>query len=667
MFIVLAASCGRDNVVVSGEASLTVSEDMAYSLSFGDIRDIIFRDRLVTDNGDFGSFVPRRLSRESVSRGKIVRMEGVSSKKLTGGGTLLKIQEIECRDSLPELFIFRTSYVNNSSETIEILAWENASHGIESDELWSFQPSSTAERSDWCLPVPCGFYRRNYLGMNNTDYGGGIPMTYLWNRDFGVAAGLDENALRLVSMPVERPSGSDVTTSSVRFDFPERVAFAPGDTLRTYSTYVSVHRGDFFNALRRYSEMMVSEGFSFAPSEPEAYEPVWCAWGYERTFTPEQVIATLPKVKELGFKWVDVDDGYQIAEGDWNVRKGFSGGEGAMRRISDAVHSFGLKAKLWYAPLAADPGTEVLRSHPQTLLRTFEGAPEYITWWDSWYLSPVNPYTRSYTDGVVDMFIRDWNFDGLKLDGQHLNCCMPDYNPYSGLNEPEEAVERMPEFFGNIYERIRSMKPEAVIQLCPCGCAINFYHLRHFNQAVASDPTSSAQVRMKAKAYRALNNDLAYYADHVELTDGGLDFASQFGVGGVPGSKFTWPAANPDVAGDGYLLTPEKEALLKKWIGLYNSMMLSRGLYLNLYDMAFDKPEAHVIAKDGKLYYAFYADRWNGAPIELRGLEPGKKYKVREYASDAGDNSFIVDSSDPQVHPEFTGSWLIEAVPCDEP
>ena len=499
--------------------------------------------------------------------------------------------------------------------------------------------------------------------MNSTDYGGGIPMTYLWTRDFGVATGLDEKVLRPVSMPVERPSGSDVTTSSVRYDFPERVSFAPGDTIRTYSTYISVHHGDFFNALRRYSEMMVSEGFSFASSEPEAYEPVWCAWGYERTFTPEQVIATLPKVKELGFKWVDVDDGYQRAEGDWNVRQGF-GGADAMRRISDVVHSFGLKAKLWYAPLAADPGTEVLRNHPQTLLRTSEGAPEYITWWDSWYLSPINPYTKSYTEGVLGMFIRDWNFDGLKLDGQHLNCCMPDYNPYSGLDDPEEAVARMPEFFGNIYERVRSMKPGAVIQLCPCGCAINFYHLRHFNQAVASDPTSSAQVRMKAKAYRALNNDLAFYADHVELTDGGLDFASQFGVGGVPGSKFTWPAANPDVAGDGYLLTPEKEALLKKWIGLYNSLMLSKGLYLNLYDMAFDKPEAHVIAKDRKLYYAFYADRWDGAPVELRGLEPGRKYKVREYASDAGE-TFIVDSSDPLVYPKFTGSWLIEASPCD--
>ena len=56
------------------------------------------------------------------------------------------------------------------------------------------------------------------------------------------------------------------------------------------------------------------------------------------------------------------------------------------------------------------------------------------------------------------------------------------------------------------------------------------------------------------------------------------------GIGGVIGSKFTWPKKNPNVKGDGYLLTPEKEALLKKWVGIYNDKKLSTGEYMNLYD-----------------------------------------------------------------------------------
>ena len=41
-----------------------------------------------------------------------------------------------------------------------------------------------------------------------------------------------------------------------------------------------------------------------APQPPaESYEPIWCAWGYEREFSLERVRGTLPKVRELGLDW----------------------------------------------------------------------------------------------------------------------------------------------------------------------------------------------------------------------------------------------------------------------------------------------------------------------------------------------------------------------------
>jgi alpha-galactosidase len=165
---------------------------------------------------------------------------------------------------------------------------------------------------------------------------------------------------------------------------------------------------------------------------------------------------------------------------------------------------------------------------------------------------------------------------------------------------------------------------------------------------------------MKRKAYAAMAPGLAYYADHVELSDGGLDFASQVGVGGVIGTKFTWPKANPDATENGgSLLTEEKENLLRKWVPIYSGKMLSTGEYLNLYDFAFDKPEAHVIRKDGAMYYSFYAESWNGEPIQLRGLEPGRSYTVTEYTADEP-VSYTVDGNNPVITPTFTGNYLIE-------
>ena len=220
--------------------------------------------------------------------------------------------------------------------------------------------------------------------MNNTDYGGGIPVLDLWQRDGGMAIGLFEPVLRMISMPVEWKRYDNKVTAYLHYNLPEPIELATGDTLHCFKAFRYTHKGDYFNALRAFSEyMQANEGVEMKPSEPEAFEPVWCAWGYGRPFKMNMVLGTLDKVAELGFKWVDVDDGYQIAEGDWNTNELFPGGDKDMRHITDEIHKRGLKAKLWWAPLAADPGTKILKEHPEIMLRTAEWAPEYITWWDS--------------------------------------------------------------------------------------------------------------------------------------------------------------------------------------------------------------------------------------------------------------------------------------------
>ncbi|MCD8135090.1 MAG: alpha-galactosidase [Parabacteroides gordonii] len=524
--------------------------------------------------------------------------------------------------------------------------------------VWSFQPTSTSRRMDWILEVKPGYYKKNFLGMNDSDYGGGIPMIDLWRRDGGIVTGLTEKTLKMISMPVQWLTHDNHASIALTYESKEgREILAAGDTLRTYNSFIGIHTGDFYEPLDRFSRYMETQGIVFPKPEPEAYEAVWCAWGYERTFTIEEIIGTLPKVKELGFKWVDVDDGFQIAEGDWETNSRFPGGDKDMRRITDAIHQYGMKAKLWWAPLAADPGTKVLQENPGIKLKTQWGSPQYITWWDSYYLSPINPITEKYTNNLLERFIVTWNFDGLKLDGQHMNCCLPDYNRTSKLEYPEQSSELMPTYFQNIYEKARTYKPNAVVQFCPCGCAINYFMIPFMNQAVSSDPTSSWQIRHKAKTYRAISDKLAYYADHVELSDNGDDFGTQIGIGGVIGSKFTYPKDNPNVR-KSYVLTPEKEKLYKKWVSIYNDKMISTGNYINLYDIAYDKPETHVINKDGKMYYAFYADQWNGEPIELRGLEK-RKYTVCEYTSDEK-KTYEIDGENPVITPYFTRNYLIE-------
>jgi alpha-galactosidase len=147
--------------------------------------------------------------------------------------------------------------------------------------------------------------------------------------------------------------------------------------------------------------------------------------------------------------------------------------------------------------------------------------------------------------------------------------------------------------------------------------------------SVASDPHGSWQVRTKGKTLKALHGDAtAYFGDHVELSDGRDDFASTVGIGGVPGTQFTWPvgsAQRPRLD-----LTPEHETLWAKWLGIYKDKMLSRGEYRgDLYDIGFDRPETHAILKGASMYYAFYAPNWDGK-VELRGLA-NRAYRVTDY------------------------------------
>jgi len=508
--------------------------------------------------------------------------------------------------------------------------------------------------------VQPGFYRENYMGMNASDYGGGTPVVDVWRRDGGLAIGHVDIFPRLVSLPVDYRDSTAVRMGIV-WKHPQQLA--PGDTLRTLPTFVAVHQGDCFTSLRTYRQLLEHRGLRFASPVPTAYEPIWCAWGYERDFTIEQVLKSLPKVKELGLEWVVIDDGWQTAEGDWylNPQK-FPRGDADMKRLVETIHHAGLKAKLWWTPLAADPGTDLLKNHPDLLLLNKDGSTRLITWWDSYYLCPAYSGTVEYTRQLVQKIIGEWDFDGLKIDGQHLNGVPPCYNPVHNHPYPEESVEKLPEFFKMIYETATALKPTAVVEICACGTAASVYNMAHMNQPVASDPLSSWQIRHRAKVYKALMGpDVAYYGDHVELSDGFDDFASTVGVGGVIGTKFTLPGFGSDTV----QLTAQREQLWQKWIHIYKQHLLPSGMYRGeLYDIGYDRPETHVIQKGDTLFYAFYATEYHGT-VEFRGLQSNKTYRVWDYVNQKPLG--IVKGTHPQLRLAFQHYLLMYVVPVGLP
>ncbi|HEV7611571.1 MAG TPA: glycoside hydrolase family 36 protein [Steroidobacteraceae bacterium] len=565
----------------------------------------------------------------------------------------------------PGFAVYRVSYRNASAAAVTLRGWTNgdflvrgarAGSSTVAPEFWCYSGASYEDRRDWVQPVKHGFAQDNFLGMEASDYGGGTPIIDVWRRDGGLAVGHVETTPKLVSLPVEGQHGNVRVAVCSR----EKLELRAGDSFQTPETFVAVHGGDHFAALSTYRRIISERGL--APAEPRAacYEPIWCAWGYERDCTTALIEGTLPKVKDLGLAWAVIDDGWQSSIGDWRPHpKKYPNGEDDLRGLVSNIRAAGLKPRLWYSPLSVAPGTDLLHDHADMLLLDKNGAVQNISWWNSFYLCPAYEKTVRHTEALVRKFIGEWGFAGLKIDGQHLNGVPPCFNPAHRHARPEDSVEGLQNFFRAIYRTAIEINPDAVLELCPCGTAYSAFNFAYMNQAPASDPESSWQVRHKGKTLKALMGPSAAYAgDHVELSDNHDDFASTVGVGGIISTKFTWPI-DPKPK-DSFLLAPEKEPTWRHWIALYREKMLPLGTYRGeLYDIGFDKPEAHAIEKSGRMYYAFFAERWNGE-VALRGLQPGA-YRVRDYFNDRDLGTVAAQHRLPVTFERFL---LLEAIPA---
>lgn len=582
-------------------------------------------------------------------------------------GGIEKTVELRFFARHPGLAVQQVRYRNTGDTLLAIAGWRSGAHALADAPggFWTFSGATHADRRDWVQPLGEGFDQRNTLAMDASDYGGGTPVADVWRRDAGLAVGHLEPVPRLLDLPVRRTGDG----AWIAVESPQATILAPDATLATDTTFVCAHAGDHYAALLLYRDYMAAAGIGAREVPASAFAPVWCAWGYERGFTREQVLGTLPKARELGFEWAVLDDGWQTNEGDWKLDPAkFPRGDADMRAFVAAVRAQGLRPRLWLAPLAADPGSDVLHDHPDMLLLDAEGGFQKVSWWNALTQCPAYRPTIDYYVALTKKIIGDWGFEGLKLDGQHLNAVAPCYNPAHKHARPEESCEQLPAFWAAIHAAAREANPEAVVELCPCGTAFAFHNLPSTDQYPSSDPLSSWQVRHKGKTVKALmGRGSSYAGDHVELSDGGDDFASAVGLGAVISTKFTWPRdtdhPTDTLPPGGFVLTPEKEALWKRWADLYREHMLPRGDYRGeLYDIGFDKPEAHAIAKDGAMYYAFYAKSWDG-PLQLRGLGRGR-YRVRDlfHGTDLG----TVDARANTLPLRFERFALLQAAPAGD-
>jgi alpha-galactosidase len=623
---------------------------------------------------------------------------GASGKRIEVTGksrsmaSLERTVALEVYDSFPNLVLSSTSYKNTGTSDVTLDRVVMQQHILNASlqdrtappyAMWSFHGSSEAWGKDDVMQIRAKFTRANPMQtmMHNDENqtGGGIPVVAFWTGSVGEAIGHAETVPLRLSLPVHTLPSGQVNTN-ITLD--ANATLQPGQVYTTPLTFVSVFHGDFYEPLSQYSKMLQVRGLSLAHPTDADYQANWCGWGYEMDFTPKQMLGTIPKLKELGLRWATLDAGWFKSRGDWEPRTD-TFPDDSLQKVVKAYHDAGIHITLWWIPLVAEDGhgkdilnhrpyqlSNVVKQHPDWLILDQKGNRARATA-DLGALCPAVPEVKHYYKQLTERFIRDWDFDGHKLDFSYtVPAC---YNPKHHHKSPNESIEAVGDVYKIILETTRALKPESVTQACPCGTPPSLAWMPYIDQAVTADPVGSRQVRLRTKMYKALlGPQAAVYGDHVELTevqlsntlhevDKGRDFASEIGVGAVLGTKFTWPGYGPKFKT--VELTSEKEAHWKKWIDIYNAKMLSSGKFLNLYTYGYDVPEAYAIEKDGQMYYAFYAPQkgkeWSGE-IELRGLKAGS-YQVVDYEN--GKPMGVIDGRNSKLTVSFREHLLLEVSP----
>ncbi len=391
-----------------------------------------------------------------------------------------------------------------------------------------------------------------------------------------------------------------------------------------------VHSGDHFVPLDSLSAHH-GGAWAQAPPVPESsYAPIWCAWGYERNFTPEQVYGTLDKAKAVGCEWAVLDDGWQKSVGDWVADTGkFPDGNAGIKAFASRIKSYGMRPKLWISPLSAAPASDLMREHRDMLLLDADGAAQNVTWWNSYYFVPGVPadhrlFQRGHPADHRRLGLR--GSEDRRAGPQRRRALLQSRAqpcPPGGIRREAAGFLEGDLRYGNRHQpgrQHRDLPVRRLLRLLQYSGDEQHPGVRPGIFLAGSPQRQDVQGDDESAA--------PFSGDHVELSDGGDDFASTYGIGGIPSTKFTWPKdtdkPTDELPPGGFVLTPEKEQLWSKWIALYRKNMLSKGQYRGeLYDIGFDKPEGHVVTADGKLHYAFYAKQWSG-PIELRGLGTGQ-------------------------------------------
>ena len=151
----------------------------------------------------------------------------------------------------------------------------------------------------------------------------------------------------------------------------------------------------------------------------------WCSWYcFGPRVTAKQVLDNLDFIAKYtpGLRYVQIDDGYQPAMGDWLETGAAFGGD--VQGVLKQIRERGFEPAIWVAPFVAEEKSHVFQQHPGWFVKDADGKPmrsDRVTFggWrrGPWYvLDGTHPEVQQHFEKFFRTMKREWGCTYFKLD-----------------------------------------------------------------------------------------------------------------------------------------------------------------------------------------------------------------------------------------------------------
>lgn len=139
----------------------------------------------------------------------------------------------------------------------------------------------------------------------------------------------------------------------------------------------------------------------------------WSDWySFYGAATEDDILGNAEVAAELGLEVLQVDDGWELAWGDWSAGEAFPSGTAALAAEIDAL---GLRPGLWMAPLLVDRASATYAAHPDWWVTDEAGVELEDMACDCATLDVTDPEAAAWMQArIAEKVAEGWTY--LKLD-----------------------------------------------------------------------------------------------------------------------------------------------------------------------------------------------------------------------------------------------------------